>query len=114
MALPVKFRLKKKQDFDKTFRQGRAVKNSSLLLRYRSNNLSLSRFGFVVSVKIAPTAVLRNRMRRVLSQFTQEKLTRINSGYDIVITALHKPEKENYTQLREALGKILQDAGLLR
>jgi len=68
MALPKKHRLVSKLDFDKVFKEGKAVKGSFLFIKLRVNELGFPRFGFVVPKKVYSRAVDRNRLKRVLSE----------------------------------------------
>lgn len=86
MSLNKKNRLKKKRDFEDVFKKGKAVKGSFLFIKYRKNELGTSRFGFVVSAKIAGKAVERNRIRRILSEVARVVVDGLRS-YDIIVFA---------------------------
>ena len=89
MALNKKNRLKKKRDFGDVFKKGRAVKGSFLFIKYRKNELGVSRFGFVVSAKVAGKAVERNKIRRILSEAARSIVDGLG-GYDIIVLATGK------------------------
>jgi ribonuclease P protein component len=97
MALNKKNRLKNKRDFEDVFKKGKAVKGSFLLIKYKKNELGLSRFGFVVSAKVAGNAVERNKIRRILSEAIRGRVKDMGS-YDVIvfatgkITTAHKEE----------------------
>lgn len=86
MALNKKNRLKKRRDFEEVFKKGKAVKDSFLFIKYRKNELGVSRFGFVVSAKVAKKAVERNKIRRILSEAVRGKIDDLG-GYDIIVFA---------------------------
>lgn len=86
MALNKKNRLKNKRDFEDVFKKGRAVKGSFLFIKYKKNESGVSRFGFVVSAKIAKKAVERNKIRRILSEGVRNKISDFG-GYDIIAFA---------------------------
>lgn len=67
MSLPIPNRIKKKNDFDQVFKKGKAVNGSFLFIKTIPTSLGQARFGFIVSAKVAPQAVLRNKVRRTLS-----------------------------------------------
>lgn len=67
MALPTKNRLKNKKDFDAVFKKGKASGGSFLFMKSLPSPLGRPRFGFVVASKFAPKAVLRNKVRRLLT-----------------------------------------------
>ncbi len=89
MALNKKNRLKKKCDFEGVFKKGKAVKGSFLFIKYKKNELGVSRFGFVVSAKVAGKAVERNKIRRILSEAVRSKVDGLG-GYDIIVFATGK------------------------
>lgn len=66
---------------------------SEQLFSYRSpyfigkvfqSSLSRARFGFIVSKKVSPLAVKRNRVKRQVRSIIEELLPRIKPGYDIL------------------------------
>src|SRR3990167_10143695 len=89
MALNKKNRLKKKRDFEDVFKKGKAVKGNFLFIKYKKNELGVSRFGFVVSAKIAKKAVGRNKIKRILSEAVRDRIDGLGS-YDVLVFANHK------------------------
>lgn len=89
MALNKKNRLKKKRDFEDVFKKNRAVKGSFLFIKYSKNKLGVPRFGFVVSVKVARSAVERNKIRRILSEMVRGIIDGLDS-YDIIVFVTSK------------------------
>jgi ribonuclease P protein component len=89
MALNKKNRLKKKRDFEDVFKKGKAVKGSFLLIKYKKNESGASKFGFVISAKVAKKAVERNKIRRILSETVRSKISGFD-GYDIIVFATGK------------------------
>ena len=85
MALPVKNRLNNKRDFETVFKEGKTGKGSFLFIRIAPNNRPVSRFGFVVPAKAAKKAVLRNKIRRDLSELIRLNMGKISGGYDIIV-----------------------------
>ncbi len=89
MALNKKNRLKKKLDFEDVFKKGKAVKGSFLFVKHKKNELSVPRFGFVISAKIIKKASERNKMRRILSEAVRDMIDGLG-GYDIIVVATSK------------------------
>ncbi len=77
MALNKKNRLKRKKDFEGVFKQGKAARGNFLFAKYKKNDLSYPRLAFIVSSKISRKAVVRNRIRRVLSEISGAKLNEL-------------------------------------
>ncbi|MEK7076469.1 MAG: ribonuclease P protein component [Patescibacteria group bacterium] len=89
MALNKKNRLKRKRDFEDVFKKGRAIRGSFLFIKYRKNELGVTRFGFVISAKVAGKAVERNKIRRILSEAVRGRINSLG-GYDIIVFAASK------------------------
>lgn len=53
-------------------------------LRYSHNNLSLGRYGFVVSKKIDKRAVVRNRIKRIVRSCIEKEWINQVKGYDML------------------------------
>lgn len=102
MALPKKNVLRKKLDFDKVFKEGRAVKGSFLLIRYIKRDSAFSRFGVVVSTKVSKKAVRRNRLRRIIMEELRLKFPSM-VVVDAVIMVSPRAEKITPNELREDL-----------
>jgi len=86
MALNKKNRLKKKKDFEIVFKKGKAIKGNFLFAKYFRNSLEFPRIAFVVSLKISKKAVIRNRIRRIISEIVSRNLKKIQS-VDIIMIA---------------------------
>lgn len=75
----------------------------------KSNNLPYNRFGFVISKKVDKRAVVRNRLRRVLSEVVSEN-TSAENGKDflfIVKTAFTKEQRGMITDIAQVALKNL-------
>lgn len=106
-------RLKKKKDFEKVFRKGKGIKEDFLYLKFVKNNLKISRFGFIVSKKISNKAVIRNKIRRRLSEIIRLKMLVAKKGIDVVVVAMPGLAINDFWDLEGILGKVLGRAGLL-
>lgn len=111
--LPKLNRIKKKKDFENIFAKSRVFRNKLLTLRVAKNNLGKSRFGFVVSKKVSQKAVVRNKIRRRLSDVIYKNIEKIKAGADSVFIAVPGIEKNNFSEVKEAAENILNKAGLL-
>jgi len=106
-------RIKKKKDFETIFKKGASFKNSLLILRVQKNNLSESRFGFIVSLKVSKKAVARNKVRRRLSEIIRVEFKNIKSGLDMVFISLSGIEKKEFSEIKEAVNNLLSKAKCL-
>lgn len=86
MALNKKNRLKKKKDFETVFKKGKAVRGNFLFGKYYKNDLGIPRIAFVVSLKVSKKAVIRNRIRRIISEVVSKNLSKVQPS-DIIMIA---------------------------
>ena len=107
MALNKKNRLKRKKDFEGVFKQGKAVKGNFSFTRYLKNNLDFPRLAFIVSSKVSRKAVVRNRIRRVLSGISQAKLEELPSA-DIILISNKKIIEAPKDKIEQDLESIFQ------
>src|SRR5574341_2329504 len=77
-------RLRRRKDFDRVFRGGRAWSNNLLVLRSLASDLPHNRFGLVTSKRVG-TAVVRNRVRRRLREALRP--LPLGTAWDIVVSA---------------------------
>jgi ribonuclease P protein component len=56
----------------------------SLLVKFSSNQLPYSRFGFIISKKVDKRATVRNRVKRMIRSCIEASLPQIKSGYDML------------------------------
>jgi len=117
--LPKLNRLKKKKDFEAVFKKGKSFKNSFLVLKITPNKLEISRFGLIVSQKVSKKAVIRNKVRRRLSEIIRKKMKetclpagRVKNGQDMVLIALPGLENKSFLETEEILTDILDKARL--
>jgi ribonuclease P protein component len=62
----------------------RFFRNSFFGVKYAKNDLSVSRFGFVVKKSVDKRAVVRNRIRRLFRSCIEELKERVDPGYDML------------------------------
>ena len=104
-----KYRLTGSKTYSQIHREGRSVANRLLVIRYLSNGLDHSRFGFLVSKRIG-NAVVRNRVKRRLREVI--RLTKVKPGWDSVLIARRGTETANYRELRQAALSLLRHTQL--
>ena len=86
MAIPAKNRLRKELDFKKVLKVGRTTRGDFLFIKFAPNG-SDPRFGISVSSKISKKAVIRNKIRRLLSDTIRLHALSKAKGYDTVVVA---------------------------
>lgn len=122
--LSKQYRLTKSKDFEKIVKFGQAVYGQELTIKWIKNNLSVSRFGLVISAKVAKKANIRNKIKRQLREIIRANLSisksrgstamTIRPRYDIMILTKPKVIDLDYWQLKEKLEYLLKKAGLIK
>jgi len=107
-------RLKKKEDFDRVLKEGKAFKESFLLLKIKKNKLISNRFGFIISQKVSKKAVARNKIKRRLSELIRINLDKLKKGIDGIFIVLPGLEKKSFKELKEIIINIFKKAELFK
>jgi ribonuclease P protein component len=98
-------RIKKKKDFETIFKNGSNFKAPFLVFKIFKNDLGYSRFGFVVSQKVSKKAVVRNKVRRRITEIIKSNFDQIKKGIDVVTICLPGIEKKDFPELKEIVIK---------
>lgn len=111
--LPIKHRLKKREDFAQVFSKGAYAGYDGLSIKYAKNSLPVSRIGFPVGKNYSKKAVVRNRTRRILRKACSEFLSQLKPGFDVIV--LIKPTYQNIeiAEVLPELKKVFSKANLL-
>ncbi len=83
--LAQKYRLSKEKDINRVFRNKNTLFGKSVVLNWSPNQLTNSRFAFVVSNKTFTKAVDRNYYKRVLRDIIQQLIASVPNQLDIVM-----------------------------
>ena len=112
MALPKKYRLSKK-DFESAFKKkGIFVKLDFLSFKIVKSSLDLTRFGISCGTKISKKAVVRNKIKRRLSEALRLKIPDIKTGYDILVMPTADIIKKTYQEVDQLIIKLLKKSKL--
>ncbi len=106
-------RLCKDSEFNQAFRRGLLFEVRFLAIRIVKNSLGVARFGFVVSKKISNQATVRNLIKRRISEAVRAYLPRVKPEYDLVIIARAGIKEKNFEEIKAAVGRLLNQAGML-
>ena len=66
--MPARLRLRHKRDFDAVYARGRRMADGFFTMTIRANKAGAPRLGLAVAIKVAGSAVARNRLRRLIRE----------------------------------------------
>lgn len=104
--LPKENRLKKKKDFDNVFEKGESIKGGSIYLKFLKTKEPFTRIGFIVSKKVSPKAVERNKIKRRLRCSVRNIL--LGKGVDIIVIASPKIKNNTFEEIKEDIEKTIK------
>jgi ribonuclease P protein component len=81
---PARLKLRRAEDFETVFRDGRRSADALFTVLYRSSTLDHARLGMTASAKKLRTAVGRNRVRRLVRESFRHAAAGL-AGLDIVV-----------------------------
>ena len=111
--LPRRNRLIKDLDIKKVKKSRNFLFSPCFKLSYLQNQLDISRFTVVISVKASKKATVRNRLKRQVRDVIHAKIKEIKSGYDIIISGNSKAVLLSYGDIRQELLRLFKKAGIL-
>ena len=85
-GLPKSSRLGSNREFQKVYQEGRSVVGRYLVLHWRKKEESKSKVGFAAGKKLG-SAVIRNRLKRVMREAWRLHPEEMPSEYDFVLVA---------------------------
>lgn len=107
--------LKGSRNFEEIEKKGRVYQSESFGVAYlKKEAKENSRFGFVVSSKVSPDAVNRNRVKRALSEAVRQSLNEIKGGHSIVFLVRQAATRRSTAELMQEVRSSLSKAGLIK
>ncbi len=88
--------------------KGKRIQIPSLQLVYTKNNVTTSRFAFIVSTKIDKRATARNRIRRLLRESVRLLLPNLPSGFDVVLIVKNKNVGEDIIEVKPMVEELFK------
>lgn len=111
--LPRKYKLKKNNDFKKVFKKGKYRREDFIGIKFLKNGLDISRFSFLVGLKISKKAVIRNKIKRKLEEVVRLNLKKIAIGFDVIIFIDKEILEKRYLEILERLISLLEKSKLI-
>lgn len=106
------YRLRQEKDIKALFARGKSVFDMALGVRFRKNNLPVSRFAVAVGVKISKKAVVRNLVRRRLRAVLEKHLADFRPGFDVIVLVKEGVTKQTFAELEKTLLSLLNKSGV--
>lgn len=97
--------------FRSMYRSAKSMSDKYLVLYYRKNRGTGNHLGITVSKKVG-TAVVRNRIRRLIKENYRLNEEKIVKGYDFVVVARSKAAHADFYQIRSSLLSLLTACNL--
>ena len=110
--LPPANRLRKEKEIKRVLAGKKSCKSGLLICKTAPNGLEAARFCFVVSKRISNKAVVRNKLKRRLRRIVAGLLPRVRVS-DYVFVACPGLELKEFNGLRDNVGKVLIDLGVI-
>ena len=98
--------LKKSQAFKDVYNHRRSVANRLLVLYIKENELGQNRLGVSVSKKVG-SAVVRNRVKRLIKENFRQMPVADSVGYDLVVVARAPAAEADFYEIGESLANLL-------
>ncbi|MGD6793870.1 ribonuclease P protein component [Metabacillus indicus] len=109
-----KNRIKKNEDFQKVFKQGKSMANRQFVI-YMLNQPEEKEFrlGLSVSKKIG-NAVTRNRVKRLVRQVFLEEKDSLKTGMDYIVIARKPASEMDYHEVKSSLLHLFRKTKILK
>jgi ribonuclease P protein component len=104
-------RLRRQEDFARLRQTGHVWRHPFFILSVAPNQLSHNRYGFVTSKRLG-TAVVRNRVRRLLREAVRAAEPNLKPGYDMAFITRGPVAGQSFQAINEAVRAIFQQANL--
>jgi ribonuclease P protein component len=112
VALKRRYRLRRREDFQRLRHEGTTLPHKTLLLSISPNPLGHNRYGFVVSRQVG-SAAARNRVRRLLQEVVRALHSSMEAGFDVVVVARRDLVGKRYEDIFRTVQQMFRQAGLI-
>lgn len=113
--LAKKFKLTGSKDYSRVQESGKIFQSQNFGIAYLAReDKDPSRFGFIVSTKIAKEAVDRNRCKRAMSEAVRIESVNLALGYNVVFLAKTTISRVSTTDIMREVRVALREAGLMK
>ena len=106
------YKLTKKKEFDKVYKEGQSSYNNLVGVKKIENNLNKNRFGIIVSTKVSKKAVERNKIKRQIKEILKKESKKIKKKNDCIIITRPAILNKEYKEITEAIKKSFKKLNL--
>ncbi len=111
--LSQKNRLRKKKEFELTFREGRSFPGRFFILKKKKNNLSFPRFAFVFPIKSEKKATKRNKGKRLFREAVRILLSFVKEDVDVIFILKRGADEKSVQEIREDIEIVFKKIKLI-
>ncbi len=111
--MPRRWRLHRREDYQRLREQGTTIRHSGLSLSMAENGFTHNRYGFITGRQVG-NAVHRNRVRRRLREIMRQVHPQLKSGYDLILIARAGSADQPFETLRAGALELLRRADLFQ
>jgi len=104
-AFPKQYRLLRRLEFQRVYKQGQRRSASLCTIFYRPNGLAVTRLGITVPKRIG-TAVVRNRIKRRVREIFRRHRQELPGGWDLVLNPRPRVASIAYPALERELLRL--------
>lgn len=112
--LPKRYRIRKNKDFKRIACFGQKKYTQEIILKWLKNNLKSSRYGIVVSLKVAKKATIRNKIKRQISEIIRKNIGFIKPGYDIIFITTPAIKNLSFQKIKNKINYLLNKSHLIK
>lgn len=98
-------RLVSKADYKSVFDESKKFSEKHLLILFRPNQKSYARMGLIVGKNISKSAVVRNRIKRVIRESFRHIQSKLNN-VDVIVIARQQCDKLSKENLRKGIDQL--------
>jgi ribonuclease P protein component len=102
--------IRRRAEYEVVYSRGRSWADPAIVLRAIRNGTPETRCGLSVGKNLGK-AVVRNKVRRRLREIL--RLASLKEGWDLVLVARAPSVQRDYSQLRQAVEKLLSRASII-
>ncbi len=95
------------------FDSARSFYSQLFTLKIKDNGLLFNRFGIITSKKLDRKAVIRNRIKRLISSCIEELFKDIKPGNDMLLIAKKEAATKNRKEILVSMMNVFKKEGLI-